>query len=328
MKSHTCPIPFRPLLKTIGLPLLPVLLFALGIRLAASLQLLPPPFPALDMDRAILLHQAQAAATDTNATLLLVGDSSCLMDVDARALSSKLPNPPALNLGTLSYMDLDGYALLLKKRLAARPTSVKTVLLLMHPEALRLGAPEPFYSDALRHFYSATDHCEPSASRVLCALGVNIARARLLSRLFPIALPGENGHTFGFTDDLQRILSANQGSLHDPRQFDPLAAQGNAEYRLSDHARRTSERFRSAIPDGVQLVVGVTPAPASFVQPNHSQTVAAILAQWASVLRADRALTNLPTTMPDHLFASPTHLNAAGRQIFTGVLAQNLLAAD
>jgi hypothetical protein len=45
---------------------------------------------------------------------------------------------------------------------------------------------------------------------------------------------------------------------------------------------------------------------------------------WAQWLKAEVVLTNLPAVLPDVLFASTTHMNAAGRDAFTRQLRREL----
>ncbi len=83
----------------------------------------------------------------------------------------------------------------------------------------------------------------------------------------------------------------------------------------------------SAAWPGVRLVVGLTPAPRSFVGPDHEATCAHILEQWATWLKADAVFAGLPASMPDELFASVTHLTGEGQTLFTQRLAAELQTA-
>src|SRR6478735_375432 len=77
MKSHTCEFTPRDLLRLVGWPLVPLALCAVVFHLGARSNLLPAPRPALDTERTILIHQADAARQPREAELLLLGDSSC-----------------------------------------------------------------------------------------------------------------------------------------------------------------------------------------------------------------------------------------------------------
>ena len=128
---------------------------------AAALRLLLAPRPALDTDRTILIHQVEASRARQEAEVVLIGDSSCLMDISARQLGQGLGRP-VLKLGTLSYLDLNAYALLVREYARANPGRLREVVLLMHPEALRRASPEPYYVQTLQallnHEMAQTDH--------------------------------------------------------------------------------------------------------------------------------------------------------------------------
>jgi hypothetical protein len=323
--SHSYDFASRDLITTVGLSLIPLLAFALLMHFGASRGILPPPQAILDADRTILLHQAQASRSPQIADMILIGDSSCLMDVSADQLSCALPGAhSALNLGTLSYLDLDAFSSLLQHYLAANPGRLRAVVLLMNPEALRRLSPSDYHIQALERYFSGADLCDPDLPPVLCSLGVDTWRGRVLSRAVPQPLPGALGQTYGFTRDLWNYLSTHHGSAIDPGNFNPAAAQGNAEYRLAKSLQPASQKFRASLPAGVKLFVGVTPLPESFGGPNFVQVHRQLLLTWSQWLKADAALTNLPASLPDGLFAGITHLNSNGVVLYTDGLAHAL----
>lgn len=322
-RSHQYDFTFKDVLRVLAPPLVPLLLFASALHLGALSKILPAPAPALDTDRTIMLHQAEASRRAHHANVILIGDSSCLMDVAATQLTEALGSTnEVLNLGTLSFLDLHSFAAMLRNYVQANPGRVSLVVLLMNPEALRRPAPTEYNVEALAHFYAETDYCVPTMSKVLCGLGVETFRGRVLSRTIPIALPGAFGQYYGFTHDLWRHLDEHRGSAIDPGRFDPATAQGNAEYRLAANLERASQSFRSVVPPGATLCVGITPLPQSFVRPAHQQLHGRMLDTWRQWLKADVALTDLPATMPDSLFASTTHLNPEGVRLYTEQLSR------
>ena len=328
MRSHNYEFAPFEILTLLGSIVLPVGLFAAAMQLGAATNVLPAPRPALDIDRTMLLHQAEASRCKHAAGILLIGDSSCLMDVSAPQLGAALPGGHrALNLGTLSYLDLSSYASILRQYLAVNPGGIRTIILLMHPEALRRAAPEEHYLEILEHYYAGTDYCEPSASRIECWMGGAIFKGRLQSRGVPIPLEGAYAQKYGFTSDLWDYLSRHDGSAIDPRKFDRSTARGNAEYQLSPRLERGSQTFRGVVPESVQIFVGITPVPESFVEANYRQRYPEMLNKWSAWLRAARALADLPPTMPDNLFASTTHLNEAGQKLYTEALSRSLIVS-
>lgn len=322
MKSHLCEFAPKDLLRLAGLPLLPLALFAGLMHLGSQFGGLPAPRPTLDTERTILIHQAEASRSPQDAEVLLLGDSSCLMNVSARQLSEHLARP-VLNLGTFSFLDLNAHALLLRHYTQANPGRLRAVVLLMHPESLRRLGSEGYYVAALTNFLSGFDHgqAETFAGQAAMWLGADIFNGRILSRMLPRPLPGSYGRRYGFSHDLEGFLNKERGSAIDP---DPKPFEGTAEYRLAPTLERASRNFRAAVPPGVKLLVGVTPSPDRFAGPRHAQVHAGLLRQWGQWLQADVTLTNLPAALPDDSFVRTTHLKESVIPRYTRQLVDEL----
>lgn len=323
MKSHVCEFTPLDLLRLAGWPLFPVALFSVVMQLGARFHLLPAPRPTLDTERTILIHQAEASRAPQNAEVILLGDSSCLMDVSARRLGEQL-GQPVLSLATFSFLDLHAHALFLRAYAKANPGRLRAVVLLLHPEALRRLGSEPYYIAVLNHFWDGTDQ---SAGQLSDLTGTTIFKGRLLARALPAPLGGGYGRRYGFTRQLESFLTREHGSVIDP-EVKPFS--GNAEYRLAPTLERTSREFRSAMPDGVKLLVGITPAPAGFVGPRHAELHAGLLREWGRWLQADGLLEELPPTLPDENFTRTTHLKESAVPLYTerlsGALRPHLLS--
>ena len=319
MKSHTCDFTPRDLLRLVTWPLAPLALFAAAMHFGARLHLLPSPHPALDTERAILIHQAEASRAKHDAEILLLGDSSCLMDVSARQLSERLGRP-ALSLATFSFLDLNAHALMLREYAQANPGRLRAVVLLLHPESLRRLGSEPYYLGVLTNYWGGLDHgqTETAAGQINCALGVETFKGRILSRVLPFPLHGAYARRYGFTRDLEEHLTREHGSAVDP---DTQSFTGTGEYRLSPTLERASKSFRAAMPAGVKLLVGLTPALERFAGPRYPRLHDEMLRQWSLWLQADAALTNLPPTLSDDSFARATHLKETAIAPYTEQLA-------
>jgi hypothetical protein len=327
MKSHE--YAFRPaeLARALGGPLVPVVVLAALLRLGAWSGVFPAPWPALDMDHTILTHQAQASRTAADADLLLLGDSSCLMDVAGQELETALRGAHhALNLGTFMYVGFDGYAALLSHCASAQPGRWRAVVLLVHPEMLRGVQPVSQYLVFLSDYYAGADYSEPgSAHGELCGLfGLDVFRDRFLSRI-PLPLPKEYGRYYGFNLDLYAFMDRERGSAVDPRRYAPGAGQGNAEYWLAASLQPQCRAFRAAVPAGAKLLVGLTPVPESFAPRGYPARWQGLLAQFGQWIGADVLLTNLPPTLPDACFASTSHLNPTGASRYARTVAQCVL---
>jgi hypothetical protein len=88
MQSHSYQFTTRDLLRLTVIPMIACLAFTATMLLGASARIFPAPRPILDTDRTILIHQAEASRTASSYDIILIGDSSCLMDVNARQLST------------------------------------------------------------------------------------------------------------------------------------------------------------------------------------------------------------------------------------------------
>ncbi len=325
MSSHEYRFSASDALKVLAGAVLWVVIVAAGLHGALFVGLLPKARPALDMDTTVLLHQAEAACRKQDAELLLVGDSSCLMNVSAIDLGTQMRRP-VLNLAMFSYLDLVSHGRLVKRYAETNPKRPIEVVLLLHPESLRLHDTSPFHSELLRRaLASDAKEAPPLQSRgTRDWLALGVARERLVAPLVPTPLPGKFGARYGFNRDLWRHLTVSRGSAIDPHRFDRRTAQGTAEYRLAPRFESESRQFRELLSPNTRLIVGLTPIPVSFAQPDHASVCGQMLAKWNDWLQADRALTNLPLTLPEDQFATVTHLNERGRLAYTRILGAEL----
>ncbi len=325
--SHNYAFPASDALRLLARPVIAVVIAAVALHLADRLEWLPAPVPA-NLDQTILSTKARLALRKSPASILLLGDSSCLMDVEARDLAAQLGNLPTLNLGTLSYLDLETQSRLLAKALAAHPFQPpRTVVLLLHPEALRGSSPSPTHI-AFLDAQLSTPGSRLAASQALNRLESALAgvtfRERIIQPFIPVPLHGDWSTAYGCNLHLAQILLHRDGSLSDPTRPDPHALLGNAEYRLGNGIEPASRAFRHAIPNGTRLAIGITPTPQSLASNKHSENIRRMLGTWSTWIGADRVLTNLPPVMPDSKFATHTHLNAEGAREFTARLAEAL----
>lgn len=325
MESHAYEFTRRDLARTCAPTLAGLGLLALVLQGGTHLGWWPPSRPAVDMDRTILIHQAESSRREHGASIVLIGDSSCLMDVVATNLSRAL-GQPVLNLATLSYLDLPTHGRLLHEYAVANPGVLKTVVLLMHPESLRLAAVPDYFRLQIEDFLDGSDSAPPAttAGRLEGWLGMPQLRGRLLSRALSWPLPGEFGSYYGFAASLEAAMDQAAGSAVDPNRFDPDEVRGSAEYRLATRFEVESRRFREQLPEGVRLLVGLTPVPESFALPDHEERCRRIREQWITWLGDCTAIAGQPLILPDDQFASVTHLNITGREGYTDRLADAL----
>lgn len=320
MKSHTVQLNPRDLIPLVAGPVFVAAMCAVLLHFAAQVGVLPAPRPTLDTDQTILIHQADAARTAGPTEILLLGDSSCLMDVSARQLSESL-NRTVLNLGTLSYLDLHAQSLLLQEFTQRHPP--KAVVLLMHPEALRRLGSETHHLGILTNYLAGRDHVSHATShgRFNHYAGVTIASGRVLARVVPSPLRGVYGAYYGFAPDLEHHMAQQHGSAVDPgRESIP----GSAEYRLAPTLQQASRAFRAALPQGTKLIVGMTPVATTQAGAGFPAQRDALLREWAGWLTADAVLIDLPATLLDEEFARSTHLKPSAVPGYSTRLASAL----
>lgn len=301
-------------------PALVLAVFAVAMHLGSSWKLLPQPRPTLDTDRTILIHQAESSRTRSEARILLMGDSSCLMNVSAPQLSKQL-GLPVLSLATLSYLDAGANSRLLREFVRVHPGQVKAIVLLMHPEALRRSGSESYQLGVLTNYLAGREHRQlgNAAGQFAWWSGIEIYRERVLARIVPTPLPGAFGREFGFNTQLERYLMKNHGSL---LELDSAPLTGSTEYRLSPALQVGAAEFRATVPQGTQLLVGFTPVAQRLANSDFPDTRDTLLRQWADWLGTQTTLTELPPVWPDSKFARPTHLKPEAVTDYTQELGQ------
>ena len=323
MKSHSCDFKPSVLLPLLGLTLLPVLLFAIVMRAGATWGLLPAPRPTLDAEGTVIVHQAEAARTPQKADVILIGDSSCMMNLSARQLGEALQTE-VLNLATFSYLDLHAHATLLREFTQANPGRPRTVVFLLHPETLRRSGADAYYAGVLSSFIAGREPVlgETFDGHARHWLGVETFRERLLGRALPVALRGAFARRYGFTKNLDATLTRELGCLIDPDEPQPLTSR--PEYRLAPTLEKASRAFRATLPADARLFVGITPVPEKLGSRNYLQWRDASLVQWSQWLAPSTALTNLPAVLPDEQFTRSTHLRERAIPSYTEAVAQAL----
>ncbi|MBL9128882.1 MAG: hypothetical protein JNL97_14615 [Verrucomicrobiales bacterium] len=325
--SHHCEFPLRDLARRLVVPALGVGLAALLLRFAAVFDLLPAPTPR-DLDRTILAAKVELAASDRPAEVVLLGDSSCMMNVNATGLG-RLVDRPVLNLGTFSHLGPANHAELFRRFLRDRRTPPRDVLLLLHPGSLRRSSGEPEAERFLKARLEGrlADGATAPRSLVEACLGGVFVRERLVQPLLPQLLSGDFATAYGTTWRVRRRLETGAGSLVDPTRFDASALGGRYEFGVGAGVEPAFREFRSAIPPNVRLWVGLMPTPESLALPDHATRVRELRQALVGWLAPSRPLESVPAAWPDSRFATATHLNAGGVQELTGQLGGELASA-
>lgn len=306
MNSHLYEFDAKWIIRQFGALVLFLVAGALLLRISASI--LPSSRNTWDMDRTIMAHQADASMTGNDADILLIGDSSCLMNIDASIVSEHL-GVKVLNLGTVSFLNIDMFGQLLQRYFESSTKRPSAVVLVTHPDFLRRSSPSRSHVAWMEHYLAGRDDLSRKRTwkSVDQWLGAHIFQGRIL-KFLPRPLSVEFGNQFGFTRDLEAYMYEHGGSALDPRTLDPEKLGGSREYRISPPNRKAASAFSQSIPEDVKLYVAFSPLPDGFMNPNLTEDLNQIRVEWTSVLKAERPLITLPTSMPNDHFASKTHL--------------------
>ena len=268
------------------------------------------PWPLLDMDRTILWQKIELADRGEPADVVLLGDSSCLMDVEAQALPGRV-----LNLGTVSHLSLAAQGRLLERYLASAEQPPGAVLVLLHPDALRREEPVPAVEATFAAMLQGRIVPGTGLERWL---GVDIFHQTLQARGLPVPLRRGQGARFGFTSVLREELFRSHGSLTATGRYTWAEGQGRALYRIAKATKRDSASMV-----GVTRI-GITPIPSSFAPADYPEVAARLAAEWAESFDHPVTVLDLPPVLPDACFADRFHLNAEGQRVFTAALKVDL----
>lgn len=323
--NHDVNFQFADAARTFGGPLAVVLLIGLGVRLGAWLGLLPSPRPMLDADRTVIIHQADASRKPSQAKVLLIGDSSCMMNVDAARLSELL-GVDVLNLGSVRVLGLKAYSTLLTNHL--KFNKPEKIVLLVNPNFVQKNSPSKVHVDAFEHYLAGRDYDYGGADNLWDLrriLGVHIIEGRLIGRL-PMPLPKRFGDFYGFTTELYRYMEEHRGSAVDPRILNEGDLSGSSDYWVDKSYWKEAAMFAAAIPSETRLFVGLTPLPESFPGQGYASRYETLLSEWTGAFRKVIPLDGLPPTFSDERFATKTHLSPPAVGIFTERLHRELLS--
>ena len=313
-----------------------------GMALAADL--LPPHDGTRDLERIIVREQLRRANV-IRPEVLVVGDSSALMGVDARRLSRALGRRVE-SLATLAWVGPAGYGRLVSLASRGGPSHPTAVVVLMCGSSLSLEEYK-FRLDDYEQQVLATEASSPTdfpAQRAADAARLRGRRVslrprqlarwrnRIYDRVFlPFVdppLPGRLGFYYGWPKDIAVALERGQGTMVDPALPNPGRWPARYQFDVSTAVgQRLSVLARSLHEDGVEIAsFGITPIPDSAVGAETAASRERTLANCVEALQlpSDAALV-LPLSLPAEKFATFSHLNAAGRQEYTDLLAQALV---
>lgn len=296
--------PFR----AIGTRLIAILVAAFALVSLAAWGLLPKPRALENMEEAVLTAKAELARCDAAAPWIVMGDSTCLMNFDARALEAVL-GVKAMNLGLWRHLTFDAYASLLRARTQAGHAPDR-ILLIVHPASLQRSASDSSAHALLNALLRESPRPREGAFAV-ATRAADAARDRLMNRVLLRPLPTPYAARHGNTARLMRELLDTRGFLAAP-DSPPTPAGGRPDYALSPALAAALAAFRSAAGD-VEIVIALSPTRRSLALRDTAERVSAIGLALAEALQPARLL-ELPVVWDDADFFDTLHLGAPGRE--------------
>jgi hypothetical protein len=288
----------------------------------------------LSIDHFIVLEQVRRAAEVPTPDIAFFGDSSCLMGIVPEILERAINVRPIQSFCSIGFLGPVGYAHMLGGMIA-RNAAPKTVVFMFHPITFRRGPSWEYWpafvlnagrvaAPALRFPRSALDYLQ----------------FEWLSRLIYSPLPGAYSRYYGGEGAFRATIEARQGSAVDPgsglnlHSLDavkpvPMAPTGeatdfstNQDYQ---NALKVLAETVKKLPPQTSVYLIVSPLPDYTFRPGTMEQRTEAAVEIAAALGVDRGnILKTPATLPAAYFASTTHLNRWGQQVYSGELAKQL----
>jgi hypothetical protein len=281
----------------------------------------PAPVRPLSVEELLVLAQRERAGALPPTDVLILGDSSALMDVDPVALGEDLGHAHVESLATLAWVGPAGYAHILRQVLATqRPARI---VILMNGTGLQQE--EAIYAGTGYEAMVLSDLPGPGYARRQ-QLAADVRDGLFLESMQSVVdfpLPGSYGRTYGTPDDLVTYIRQHQGGLVDPNHYS--GKRQEYVFRLSEAtaSRLATLREALALAAPSRVSFGITPVPDNEVGARTAESRAAVLAGVGRALDLpDDALLDLPLSMFDADFATSSHLGGAARRVFTELVAR------
>jgi len=323
MSLITKSINLNDLLRFFGLIIFYLFCLSFFLQAGVYYDFFPKPSPKLDVDRVIISNKVKLSKSEKNADILLIGDSSCLMNIDANKLTD-ISGKKTYNLGTISYLDFESYGDLLSNALINNDNPVSLVCLFIHPEFLRRATPSNTH---IEFFKSCNNDVQVFNSNIdnliYSLLNLNIFKDTFRGRI-PNPLKNKFRQYYGFTTSLDSYLSDHNGSAIDPRVFDSTEDHGNILYKITDKKINQLIKFTSIIPPDCKFVLCLTPVPSEITGMSYSSTMQSIIEKIRNNGKVENIL-QMPFTLPAKDFATKTHLNSKSRTMYTDMAYKEMV---
>lgn len=302
----------------------PALIAGLLVVGALGLYRVDPTIPPVPIGRGFLelmflSTQMDRAAELPASDVLIVGDSSSLMGLDAAALSQR-SGKNVQSLAVMAPVGPVGYAAIARRYLE-RAGPVRRLIIQLSPATFDMRDAEfaslGFEQMALDgQITRALPWWEGARTKLY---------ATMIDQVMPLPLRGAYGASYGWPADVREYIWSGHGTMYDPTASRPLdfrPIEGEYTVLSGAMARRLSEmgQIVRQLPVGsVKLLI--TPMRKAPFTPSSRMIRDTMVAEVMRLLGLPPdALLDLPATLPDELFVSSRHLNQKGRAMLTDLL--------
>lgn len=306
-----------------------LLVFAALCAIAECWYYCDPSLRINSVDDAVLDVQWKRARRPIHADLVILGDSSALMDVNARQLDDHLDGVSVESLALFGSAGPRAYAKIAETALQ-RGAQMGTVVILLAPHTLMHE--ESYF--AKRGIETRILNVESTVQRSPGMGARNKVYHDLIGQVIQWPVPGWYGVRYGTREDIENLIVHDQGTLFDPHP--PITSRGalaavDYEFTISDAVARRLPPLRELVADldarEIPVFVGVTPIPLAYAGEHTAASRRRLIDQLAAALDVEKSdFLALPMTFPNDRFAN-VHLTDQGRQEYTQLVAAQLMGA-
>lgn len=309
------------------------ILSALGLMILHLLYLRNPARTEVmhsSVEHLIVMEQVKRSATLPAAEIVFLGDSSCLMGIDALAVERALDLHPVESFCSLGWVGPAGYGQMLAG-LIDRNTPPKVLVLMFHPIAFRREPNWDYWSALVDNWERPK---KPALGFPRSAL--DFLAFEWLTRLIYSPLPGAYALYYGSEGSFRSMIRARHGSAVDPStglnvsslrdlRAVPTPPTGkpadfNWNQPYQDSLRTLAEAIKKLGPQTRTYLV-VSPVPDWSFPPGTEGKRIQREEQIAAALGITREnILATPDKMFGAYFSGYTHLNRWGQSVFTKAL--------
>ncbi len=300
----------------------------LGLLGACALQLLSSRFASNAMpygngvEGNIVLQQMKRSHELRDLDILVIGDSSALMGIDAVEFGHKT-NQRVESLATLGWVGPLGYAKLIGNYLKSNG-SIPCVILALNNVSLQVE--EKTYRETGYEMWVLRDVVSKKPDYSQANL-LEIIKSDPFNRLIDMPLPGKYGEYYGFESNLRKTIENGNGSMIDPNEMPPLKNPEPLVIAMTPPFVSRLPHLKNALHDRRigKVYIAITPTPHSMASAKTKDSFDKSLVSLGKQLDLpEDSLLDTPYELPDRYFATGSHLNKTGRAHYTRAVYQAL----